>query len=188
MARLGIILLFSIMFLLKTEVLQAQSFSVSTNIADWANFGTVNLEAGMSVSRHFSIVAGGHYNPWEFQSSKGYDMHNRQTTGYAGARYWPWYVFSGWWVGAKLQYSSFSRTGIWRPALEQGRSLGAGLSLGYTIMLHKNLNIELGAGLWGGRHLEYTLYECPECMRIRENGPRGFISPDEVSLSIMYIF
>lgn len=63
MARLGIILLFSIMFLLKTEVSQAQSFSVSTNIADWANFGTVNLEAGMSVSRHFSIVAGGHYNP-----------------------------------------------------------------------------------------------------------------------------
>ncbi len=168
--------------------IDAQKVSLSTNLVDWANFGTANIEAGISVSQHFSITAGGHYNPWEFQTPKGFRMHNQQITGYAGARYWPWYVFSGWWVGAKVQYSDFSRTGIWRPALEEGVSVGGCLSFGYTIMLHKKLNLEFGAGIWGGRHLKYTLYECPECMRVRETGPRNFIYPDEVSVSIMYLF
>lgn len=167
---------------------QAQNVSLSTNVMDWANLGTANLEAGISIAQHFSLMAGGHYNPWEFKTPKGFKMHNQQTTGYIGARYWPWYVFSGWWVGAKMQYSTFSRTGVWRPALEEGKSAGAGLSFGYTIMLHQNLNLELGAGVWGGRHLKYDLYECPNCMRIRETGPRNFIYPDEVSVSIMYVF
>lgn len=167
---------------------RAQHISLSTNFVDWANFGTANIEAGISVSQHFSFTAGGHYNPWEFKTAKGAMMYNKQMTGYAGVRYWPWYVFSGWWIEAKAQYSSFGRTGIWRPALEKGESVGGGLSFGYTIMLNKNLNLEFGAGIWGGRHLKYTIYECPVCMRVRETGPRNFIYPDDVSISIMYLF
>lgn len=182
------IILISVFILGISYPAEAQKVSVSTNFVDWANFGTANLEAGLSLSQHLSLFAGGHYNPWEFKTPKGYMMHNQQSTAYAGVRYWPWYVFSGWWLGAKMQYSSFSRTGVWRPALEEGESVGAGLSFGYTIMLHKNLNLEFGAGIWGGRHLKYNLYECPVCMRIRETGARNFIYPDEVSVSIMYVF
>ena len=40
----------------------------------------------------------------------------------AGARWWPWYVFSGWWVGLKGQYSDYVKTGVWRPALEEGNT------------------------------------------------------------------
>lgn len=168
--------------------IQAQRVSLSTNLTDWANFGTANLEAGLSVSQHFSILAGGHYNPWTFATKTDYDMINQQTTGYVGARYWPWYVNSGWWIGAKAQYSDARRSGIWRPALEEMKSVGGGISFGYTIMLHKNLNLEFGAGAWGGRHLDYTLYECPKCMRVRKTGPRNFIAMDDVSISLMCVF
>lgn len=167
---------------------QAQKISIGTNLVDWANLGTANLEVGASVSQHFSLMAGARYNPWEFKTPKGFEMYNRQTTGYIGTRYWPWYVFSGWWAGAKVQYSSFSKTGLWRAALEEGKSIGAGLSFGYTVMLHEHVNIEFGAGLWGGRHFEYALYECPRCMQIREIGPKYFIAPDDISVSIMFVF
>ena len=152
---------------------RAQKVSLSTNLIDWANFGTANIEAGLSMSQHFSLMAGAQYNPWEFKTPKGYG---------------PWYVYSGWWIGAKAQYSHSGRTGIWRPALEEKRSVGGGLSFGYTVMLHEHINLELGAGLWGGRHLGYTLYECPECMKVRDTGARYFIAPDDVSVSIMFVF
>lgn len=183
-----IIILVSSLILFISQAADAQNISVGTNFMDWANFGTINIEVGMGVSQHVSIIAGGHYNPWEFKTSKGYRLHNQQATAYAGIRYWPWHVFSGWWIGGKLQYSDFSRTGVWRPALQEGKSIGAGISFGYTFMISKNLNLEFGGGIWGGRHLKYTVYECPECMRVRESGARNFIYPDEVSVSLIYVF
>jgi hypothetical protein len=166
----------------------AQMTSISTDLVKWGYLGTANIDAGFSVAQHFSISTGIRCNPWEFKTPSGDQMNDRQMTAYVGARYWPWYVFSGWWVEGKLQYSDFSRTGVWRPALEKGMSVGAGLSFGYTLMLHEHLNLEFGAGLWGGRHLKYGLYECPVCMRVREEGPRNFIRPDNLSVSLMYIF
>lgn len=164
-------------------------FALSTDIVDWANFGTVNLEAGVSVHQHFSIQAGAKYNPWNFHTRKlGLQMHNKQTTAYTGFRYWPWYVFSGWWVGAQVQYTDYSETGIWRHALNQGQALGGGASFGYTLMLHERFNIEFGAGLWAGRLLKYNLYCCPECMEIRESGPKNFVALNDVSVSFMYVF
>lgn len=167
---------------------KAQKFSISSNALDWLDFGTANLELGLSLSQHFSLSVGGQYNPWKFKDKQDFDIYKNQTTAYVGARYWPWYVFSGWWVGVKVQYSDSDKTGIWRPALETAKSLGAGLSAGYTLMLHKNFNIEFSAGLWGGRHLEYILYDCPRCMVVRDASARNFIAIDDVSVSLMYVF
>ena len=49
----------------------AQKYSLRTNLIEWGNFGTVNLDAGMSVSRHFTISAGCKYNPWKFHTKSG---------------------------------------------------------------------------------------------------------------------
>ena len=167
----------------------AQNVSLSTNFVEWANLGTVNVEAGLSVHRNISLHVGAKYNPWEFRTAQlNLDLYNKQTTGYLGVRYWPWYVFSGWWIGARAKISDYANTGIWRHALNQGVAVGGGLSFGYTLMLHERLNIEFGAGVWGGRRLKYDLYCCPECMVLRESGARNFLSYDDVSVSLMYIF
>ena len=188
MTRIKLILLCMVLLATGAGTAHAQKASISTNAMDWANFGTVNLEAGVSVAQHFSLMAGLHYNPWEFKTGKDVDLYNKQNTGYFGFRWWPWYVFSGWWFSAKVQMSKFSRTGIWRPALEQGTSMGGGLGFGYTIMLHENVNLEFGAGIWGGRHMSYTLYECPKCMTVRESSPRNFIAPDDLSVTVSFVF
>ena len=165
------------------------SEALSTDLVDWAYLGTANLEAGVSVHRHFSLQAGAKFNPWSFKTRESdLDLYNKQTTAYAGFRYWPWYVYSGWWVGAQAQYTGYSETGGWRHALDTGKALGAGLSFGYTLMLNENFNLEFGAGEWGGRRFEHTLYCCPDCMKVRQSGPQNFVALNDISISVMYVF
>lgn len=187
--RILLYFLFFLIFAAKPQTVEAQNVAISTNAVDWLNFGTANIGVGLDVSRHFSVEAGARYNPWSFsRKSSGLTVMNRQTTAFAGVRFWPWYIFSGWWIAARCQYSDFSDTGIWRYALNEGKALGASLSFGYTLMLSRHFNMEFGAGVWGGRLLEHNLYHCPQCMRIRESGPKAFIAPDNISVSVIYLF
>lgn len=167
----------------------AQKVGVGTNLADWVNLGTANLEAGLSVGQHFSVFVGGRFNPWTFYSNRRDEpMHNNVKNAYAGVRFWPWYVYSGWWVGAKGQYEQFMEGGFWRPILEEGTAVGGGLSGGYTLMIHKNINLEFGVGFWGGRYTDYTKYQCSGCTDIITAGPRNFIKLDDLVFAIVYVF
>ena len=168
----------------------AQKVSVSTDLMDWAYLWTVNAEANVSVSQHVTVLAGAKINPWMYDLKKsGKELYECQNTVYAGVRYWPWHVFSGWWIGAKAQYSSFKRTGLFNnPKLKTGKSIGAGLSGGYTFMLNERLNLDLGLGFWGGRHLKYSEYETPKAEVPAINAPKNFIAVDELTVGLMYIF
>ena len=54
-------------------------------------------------------------------------------------------------------------------------------------MLHPNVNIEFGAGLWGGWH-RYTVYSCPSCGKIVEQGSGAFILPSDLLVSLVFTF
>lgn len=167
----------------------AQKFAVSTNVVDYVCLGTLNLEGSAAVAQHFTVTAGMRYNPWDFEShDPDMQVYNHMTSFSAGVRYWPWYVYSGWWASLKGQYEEYGRTGIWRPALEEGKALGCVLSAGYSLMIGNHCNIELGVGGWAGKLTDYTLYCCPNCMDIRDEGPRGFVRSDDIYLSVSYIF
>ena len=185
------LLLIGVLGLILPLAASAQIWTVQTNVLDWAALGTANIELGASVSQHFSLFAGGRYNPWEFQDEKNnIPVMNQQQTAYLGFRYWPWYVNSGWWIAFKGQYMfSFSNTGIWRAALREGKNgYGGGLSAGYTFMLSKHFNLELGAGAWAGVFQEYGFYGSTKKYDVREEGRKTFIFPDQVSLSFVYVF
>ena len=188
MKKKVILILAAALFLLP-QYSHARRFSLSTNVVDYLNLCTLNLEASCGLNRHWTLNAGVRYNPFTYpRPGDDSQMQNRRQSYELGVRAWPWHVFSGWWIAARCQYSDFSDTGIWRYALNEGKALGASLSFGYTLMLSKHFNMEFGAGVWGGRLLEHNLYHCPQCMRIRESGPKAFIAPDNISVSVMYLF
>lgn len=177
-----------LVLVLASAAANAQKFSIGTNLVQWANLITYNGELGFSVSRHFSVTAGGRFNNTQIDHlDKHYIVQNKQTTFFGGMRYWPWYVNSGLWVGGKLQYQEYAQSGIWRSALEKGRRAGVGASVGYTLMLTKHLNLEFGACLWGGYAMKYTLYDCPICLNIRENGGKFFAGLDDISISLILV-
>ena len=120
--------------LLFSTALSAQEFSLSTNLLDWANLGTANLQAGLSFSRHLSLHAGARYNKWDFGSAeKGTAFQNRARTASLGMRYWPWNVYSSWWFGAKAQAEEYNRGGLFkRQQTEEGVAAGLGMGAPYT--------------------------------------------------------
>ena len=172
-------------------LLPAQELSLSSNLLDWANLGTVNLQVGCSFSRHLSLHAGGRYNNWNYGSvERGNPFQNRARTAWLGVRYWPWNVYSSWWFGARAQVEEYNRGGLLRqPTTEEGSAVGAGFSLGYNRMLSKHWNLDFGLGVWAGRAW-YTQYRCPRCGRVLQaNETKWFILPSNATqISIVYVF
>ena len=181
-----------------TTTISAQEFTLSTNLLDWANLGTANLQAGVSLSRHLSLHAGARYNNWNFGSvEKGNPFQNRARSASLGLRWWPWNVSSSWWFGAKAQVEEYNRGGLFRKMkTEEGLAVGLGVGAGYSWLISDHWNLDLGLGFWTGR-ARYPLYRCPRCGRIlsSEDGRlirdrwKWFLLPsNDVQVSLTYIF
>ena len=98
---------------------RAQQYAVATNLADYAAGGTFNLEGSWGPARHWTLGAGVKYNPFE--------RKQRQVS--ASARWWPWHIYSGWWLAGRVlaqEYRNAPPSGVSR----EGDRLGAGFSGG----------------------------------------------------------
>ena len=166
--------------------LRAQQYALSTNLADYAGGGTLNLEGSRSVSRHWTLLAGVKYNPFGYGA--GGEAHFRkQRLLAAGARYWPWHVYSGWWLLGRLQLQEFHDAGLEERTSREGDRFGASLGAGYARMLTPHWNLDLGAGFWAG-HERYVAYACLRCGQRTDAGGRIFFLPADIILSVSYIF
>lgn len=164
----------------------AQQLALSTNVVDVANMGTINLEASYGVARHWSLMAGMKYNPFSFD--EGEDMVlNKQQSYKAGAKYWPWHVFSGWWMSGSLRYQEYRAGGIMSKETSQGDRYGGGLGGGYTYMISPHLNVDFGLALWAGYDV-YTTYACQTCGQKTAEGEKFFVMPSDILLALTYIF
>lgn len=165
----------------------AQRWSVGSNVVDWFNLGTLNVESSVALARHCSFNAGVRFNPWTFNhGDESRQFENRKRCCYAGVRYWPWHIYSGWWTALQLQYQEYNRAGIFNCRPEEGDAWGVALSAGYTLMVHKSVNIEFGVGAWTGS-TTYTAYSCPYCGDVLEQGTRFFFWPNNLMVSLVYI-
>lgn len=165
----------------------AQRFALGTNAVDWLSLGTLNIDASAAVAQRYSLHIGAELNPWTFRAGDPEkQLQMRQTSYWAGFRYWPWHVYSGWWMGADLRYSVYNMGGILRRDTEEGDAYGMGLWSGYSIMLNELWNLDLGLGVWGG-YKKYTRYSCPLCGYILEEGGKPFILPD-ARIAVQLIF
>ena len=179
------LLLVSILF---CSCCAAQRLSVATDALGYADFGTLNAEVSVAVGRHFTIAAGAAYNPWQWGSRESGTVQNKQRTLNLGVRWWPWSAYSGWWFSTRGQVREYSANPFSRGGLTQeGDALGAGISLGYALMLSHHFNLDFGAGLWAGSEYS-TRYSCPSCGDIISQGRSAFLRADNIHASIAYIF
>ena len=176
-----------LLLLLLPVTAQAQRYSVGTNAVDWMTLGTLNAEASVAVSRYVSVHAGAELNPWTFHAGDpDRQMQLRQNSYWAGARWWPWHVYSGWWTGADARYTVYNGGGIRQRETEEGDAIGMGFWGGYAVMLSDRWNLDLGAGFWGG-WTRYKTYACPLCGHRLDEGEKAFILPD-ARIAIQLIF
>ena len=77
--------------------------------------------------------------------------------------------------------------GILSRETREGERFGAGLYAGYTHMLTTHLNLEFGMGLWSGMDY-YRKYSCPVCGYTLDSGKALFVLPDDIMISLAYVF
>lgn len=168
----------------------AQQFSVSSNLIDYASLGTLNIQGSAACGRRITAELAADYNPWTFHKGDPQkQMQNRQQTYAVGMRYWPWHVYSGWWLSCMAQYQEYNRGGILSRQTEEGDAFGISVGGGYSLMIHERINLDFGLAFWSGRKT-YITYECPSCGKMIEDkrGSKWFIMPNEVRVAIQYIF
>lgn len=166
---------------------EAQRFSLSTNLLDYACLGTMNIEGAYSVSRRWSLTIGADYNPFTFKAGQPEQFQLRQRSCSLGARLWPWHTWSGWWFAGKLRYQEYNEGGIISTLTDEGERAGAGLYSGYTYMISPHFNIEFGLGVWGGSDW-FSSYSCQVCGLTQESGRRWFVLPDDIMIALVYVF
>lgn len=167
---------------------RAQNWSVSTNVLDYVSLGTMNAEVSAGVGRRVTIEASARVNPWTFhKGDPSRQMQNRHQTYALGMRYWPWHIYSGWWISADAQYQEYNRGGIISQKTEEGDAFGLSAGAGYSLMLHEKLNLDFGVTLWAGQKT-FISYACPSCGRITDKGSKWFLMPNEIRVAIQYIF
>ena len=166
----------------------AQTFSVSTDLLGYARLGTMSIDASYAVARRWSLIAGARYNPFTYRKSDpDRQFQNRQRSYAVGMRLWPWHTWSGWWFAGKLRYQEYNKGGIISRKTEEGDRFGAGIYAGYTHMLSSHINLEFGMGLWSGLSV-YRQYSCPACGLTLSSGNKFFLLPDDVMISLAYVF
>lgn len=186
--RLCLKVIFAVSLLASCSNVSAQTFSISTDLLGYARLGTMNLDASYAVSRKWSVVAGVRYNPFTFhEGDPQRQFQSRQQSYSAGVRLWPWHTWSGWWFAGKFRYQEYNRGGIISRKTEEGDRFGAGLYAGYTHMLSSHFNLEFGLGLWTGLAI-YRQYSCPVCGTTLSAGTKFFLLPDDVVISLAYVF
>lgn len=175
------------LFIMIPFAAKGQRFTVATNIADIANLGTINLETSYSIKQNWSLFLQSGYNPFVYNYGQRDQFQHKSFSLSSGFRYWPWHCASGWFTGAKIQYTLYNYGGLISDKTEEGHGFAGGIFAGYAIMLTPNLNLELGAGVLFGIR-KYTLYDCPRCGGIIGKGARPFIIPDNLIIQLVYIF
>lgn len=162
--------------------------SVSTNFLDYARLATLNMDASYAVSRHWSVIAGARYNPFTFnEGDPQRQFQYRQRSCSVGARWWMWHNMSGWWIAGKARYQEYNIGGIASRKTEEGDRGGLGMYAGYTYMLSPHLNLEMGFGMWSGVSW-YKTYSCPSCGITLDSGVTWFARPDDIMMSLVYVF
>ncbi|MCQ2184825.1 MAG: DUF3575 domain-containing protein [Bacteroidales bacterium] len=165
---------------------EAQKVSVGTNLLDYADLATLNLETSFALARHWSLSVDAKYNPFTFHKDGG-QMQRRQQSYSVGCRWWAWYVWSGWWTASALKYQEYSWGGIGRTVAEEGDRLGASFYAGYSYMLGPHLNLDMSLGFFTGLKW-YSVYSCPTCGVLLDKGMKFFILPDNIRLALDVIF
>ncbi len=167
---------------------RAQRFSLSTNLLDYAALGTLNVEGSYSASRRLSITVGAKYNPFTYRRSEPERQFQLRQRSYSlGVRVWPWHTWSGWWFAGKGRYQEYNFGGLLSPETSEGDRAGLGVYAGYTHMLGPHFNIEFGLGAWGGLDW-FRKYSCQVCGLTVDEGRKMFVLPDDIMISLVYVF
>lgn len=182
---------FILLILLLSANYQAkgQKWSIGTNMLQYVNFLTLNAETSYGIDDDWSIIMNLKYNPFTFNAGGKAEnqIQNRNLTIALGSEYWLSSLYSGFFCGARLQWTRYNAGGIFTTSATEGDAFGIGFNLGYSLPVKSYFNIKFGAGFWTGGNI-YTKYKCPRCGKVIDEGNKWFIALNDIAATLLFTF
>lgn len=167
-------------FIISASQIQAQSYSVKTNVLGLAT-SNLNVELSMALSRRVSIHLPVTYNPFVFSNNR--KMQN--LTFQPAVRYWFLESYARRFIGVSAIASTYHISG--KKYRYEGKGYGIGLSYGYSMLLSPHWNLEFEGGI-GAVRADYTKYTCKKCGKKLGEEQKWYVLPTKLSVSIVYLF
>ena len=151
------------------------SFSLRNNLV-WSAAAEPNIAMDYMVGKHvsvglaFGLKAWPRWAPWDW-STGGDNKHWRNFAIVPQVRYWPKYVYQGWFAGTDFVYTHYNVGAVKFPfgiykdvetSRVQGSFWGGGLFGGYSWQLAPQWRLEAEAGLAAGL-AAHDRFDCPHC-------------------------
>lgn len=170
-------------------------WAVSTNLLGWAALGTANLEVQYALGRHITADAMGRVNAWTFRKGTDEQFEDQKHSAAVGVKIWPWYTYSGLWIRTAGQVETYANGGFDQfmknstrtIGSERGDAYGTALSVGYSLMLAPGFNLDFGIGGWAG-YKDFRTYDSPAMDNLTGRDGSWFVAPNELSISLMFVF
>lgn len=178
------------------SVATAQDVAIKTNLVDDALLDA-NIGVEVQVAPKWSIDVPASFNFWTLS-------HDRRWKHWAvqpGVRYWFCEAMGGHFLGAHLMGGQYNIGGLdmdyrflgidfrtLKDARYQGWFVGAGISYGYTWILHKHWNIEAEIGV-GWAYTRSDKFPCTHCgSKLQSGKVHNYVGPTKAAINIVYIF
>ncbi|MFI3249151.1 MAG: DUF3575 domain-containing protein [Rikenellaceae bacterium] len=162
---------------------RAQLVGVTTNLAGWAAFGTINAGAEAALTPNITAAIDGYYNPFTGSDGKSTRFWAVQPE----FRYWLKTKFTGHFVGLHSMYVNYDfGRNLYR---YDGWMTGVGLSYGYSLAFSPRwrATANIGAG-WTRRDYEKSgLPQSPDNIIYYGDNIKNGFSITKAAITITYI-
>ena len=168
--------------------LRAQKMALSTNIADYVNLFTLNGAISCAASQNMTLELSARYNPFVYErSGSDRQFQNKRISVYAGTRYWPWHVYSGWFVSGYIGFTRFNTGGLFSQKTYEGDAYGLSFGGGYALMLSPRFNMDFALSFMAGDG-KYRRNSCPSYGSVDAVKKQVFIAADNIVVQLSYLF
>jgi len=169
----------------------AVRWAISTNLYDYADLGTANIEVQRVLGRNITSDMILKANLWNFKDG---EMRDNRQDFQIGLRYWPWYTYSGIYVKGFAQVEEYATGGLNKfftlgrgEGPEKGSAYGVGAGFGYSLMLAKHFNLDFGLTGWAG-YRDYFKFNDAKFSKPVEHNHKMFAAPADFNISLMWVF
>lgn len=164
---------------------EARYIAFGFNAFDVINLVTLNVSADINLTKHMALGLVGKFNPWVFNKGTDKEKFDNKRMVYLNTKFYPWYIYDGWHfdvMGGWCDYTQRNSEGL----TESGNKFGAGLGAGYTYILTKHLNLELGVGFWLGQK-SYNTTPNLASSTVVSSGKEFFIEAYNVQIGLSWV-
>lgn len=166
--------------------------SLKTNLLHAATL-TPNLGMDIGLGKKTSLELFAAYNPWKREGTLENNRKIAHLVVRPEFRWWLCERLNGHFFGVNAFYWQYNIGGYNVPLFGfkkdlryEGRAVGAAVTYGYHLPLHKRWGLEFSISA-GAAYMDHDIYDCAVCSGVTDSKTKWYVGPTNASASLVFI-